>query len=298
VRCARFTVAAVTETPASTSLLITAAALLQDRDTTASWEKPFARAVLAGAGSAGKRLLQLTHHGVGRCALRLLQHCVLPGIAAHYRWRKRRIVAWVEAILRDGATQLVVLGAGFDVLGAWIAVRHPQVRVIESDRAGSLALKARAMASIRLGASNLHLVAADLAHPADRAVVDVLEACDVARPTVIVAEGLLMYLPTQQVTALMRELAGGFRVPPQLVATAMSRDARGRVGFVQQSFLVRRWLQHRGEPFRWGSARSELASTLRSLGIALDALADPDDARDPDPCPGEWLFRGHVAPHA
>jgi methyltransferase (TIGR00027 family) len=287
----------VSDAPASTSLLIAAAALLHRDDTTASWEKALARAVLSGAGDRGRRLLRLTRHAIGRAALRLLQRCVLPGIAAHYRWRKRRIARWVEQYLRSGITQLVLLGAGFDPLGAWIAVRHPRVRVIESDRDGSLALKARAMANIGLGASNLSLVATDLARPAHEAAADVLRACDRARPTLIVAEGLLMYLPQDQVAALMRALSAALRSPTQLVGTAMARDAHGRIGFARQSRLVRHWLLRRGEPFLWGATRSELAPVLRAMGIALDAVADPG-APEPDPCPGEWLFRGRLAPPA
>jgi len=284
----------MSDAPAATSLLIAAATLLQRDDVLVHWEKPLAHAVLEAAGADGRLLRALGRCAVGRGALRLLQRTLLPGLAAHYLWRKRRIARWVEEHVQRGRTQALLLGAGFDPLGAWLAIRHPQVSVIECDRAATLGIKARAMDRVGLGASNLRPCPVDLGAPAATVAAGILQACDLSRPTVIVAEGVLMYLEQGQVGALLRGLAAGLPAPTAVVATAMARDRHGRVGFERGSPLVRHWLRWRGEPFRWGAARSELAAVLASNGLQLLALAEPAGL-DPDPCPGEWLFRARLA---
>lgn len=81
----------------STSMLLAAACVRQarnDRDPDAQQDAALARACLQGCGAAGRRLLRAVDHAFGRLLLRMAETLYLPGIGAHYAWRKRHIRRW------------------------------------------------------------------------------------------------------------------------------------------------------------------------------------------------------------
>ncbi|NZA26277.1 class I SAM-dependent methyltransferase [Luteimonas sp. SJ-92] len=250
-----------------------------------------ARACLEESGAAGRRLLRLLDRRGGRALLRCAQALVLPGIAAHYRWRKRRIRAWVQARTDAGASQLIVLGAGFDALAAGLVRTVPRLRAIEIDLAVHQRAKRRALRRLGLEHSRLGLVEADLRTQALPGLLAGAAGFDRHAPSVVVAEGLLMYLPPPSLQALFGGLAAALSTPATVIATAMETGAGGAPGFRGQRPWLRHWLRRRGEPFLWGCAPAALPASMRGHGLRLDAIADPAPPHDPDPCPGEWLFR-------
>ena len=279
--------------PASTSMLIAAAEVLaarrEERD---DLHARFARASLEACGETGTRLLRRVDSACGRWLLRLAEAVVLPGIAAHYRWRKRRIRQWVHGAVDAGARQLLVLGAGFDALGPCMA-RHPSLRVVEVDRPATVAIRERALRAC--GITQPRLVMRGMDFTATKPA-DMLRGLDRDVPTVAVAEGLLMYLRPAAVAALWHGVRVHCRARVDVVATAMACGDDGFPGFARQRPWLRSWLAHRGEPFAWGASRARLPATMAAAGIAITQIADAHDARDPDPCPGEWLFRGELLP--
>ena len=74
--------------------------------------------------------------------------------------RKRWIESRVRAAIADGASQLVVLGAGFDTLGVRLAVERPDFRVVEIDHPATLAVK-RSVVEMRLGCGGPVMVESD-----------------------------------------------------------------------------------------------------------------------------------------
>jgi methyltransferase (TIGR00027 family) len=284
---------------ARTSLLIAAATLMarddQDLDGLAA---RIAACALARADAPGRRLLWLVRRGAGRALLRLAERLMLPGIARHYVWRKRRIAAWVDALQCEGVSQLIVLGAGFDALACRFAQGDASHVAVEVDRAPASALKRTVLAELGTQPSNLHCLAVDLALEPIGAALSRCAAFDPTRPTVVVAEGVLMYLEPCRVARLMHSLRAVLLAPATLLGSVMTRHADGRVGFAQGSSRVAAWLRHRGEPFRWGVEAAHLGATLPELDLQLDAVADPLTPGDADPCPGEWLFRARLAPRA
>lgn len=278
----------------STSMLIAAAEVLAARrEGRDDLRARFARASLEACGETGVRLLRRVDSTCGRWLLRLAEAVVLPGIAAHYRWRKRRIRRWVHDAIDAGARQLLVLGAGFDALGPCMAARHPSLRVVEVDRPATVAIRQRALRACGITQPRLAMRGMDFAktRPADT-----LRGLDRDAPTVAVAEGLLMYLRPAAVAALWHDVRVRCRARVEVVATAMACGADGLPGFARQRPWLRGWLAHRGEPLAWGASRARLPATMAAAGIAITQVADPDDADDPDPCPGEWLFRGALLP--
>ena len=277
---------------ARTALLI-AAAWLRDADAAqgASPQAQLLRAGLEAAGAPGRRWRWLASHPPARALSRIAERLLLPGIAAHYRWRKALVEAWVGAATEAGNRQVVFLGSGLDTLPWRLAAAAPASTVFELDRAPAMAAKRKALAAAGVApCDNLHLAGADLGdgdwpwtlrtHPAFRRGMD----------TLVVAEGVPMYLPAgalvRAIAHLRRMLAGRLRI----VATAMERDPLRGPRFRNQSRWVDRWLRDGGEAFAWGLARGELAPALARAGLRLSRLADPDR----DPCPGEWVFEAEA----
>jgi len=272
----------------STSMLVAAATVQRARGDPGAEDAAIARACLRLCGGGGPGLLRLVDSAPGRILLALLERLLLPGLRAHYAWRKRRIAQWAGQACIDGSAQLLLIGAGYDGLGCALARRHPDLHVFELDREVSVAIKRRALEQLSLHPPRLHLLATDLMHADPLATLRDCAEFDAGRPTLCVAEGVLMYLSWPQARALLSRLAREL-ASPAIVATAMeTRD--GLPGFRREHAWVRPWLRRRGEPFLWGCDRPELPALLGACGLRLQALADPAEPGDPDPSPGEWLF--------
>lgn len=286
---------------ASTSMVIAAAeALAARREGRDDLHARFARASLDACGDAGTRLLRRVDSVSGRLLLRLAEAATLPGIAAHYRWRKRRVRSWVHEAIEAGARQLLVLGAGFDALGPCMAARHPSLRVLEVDRPATIAVREHALRACGIKPPRLAMRPVDFATDDLRNAFHDIEdmGLDRAAPTVAVAEGLLMYLQPETVATLWQALRAHCRARVDVIASAMECGDGGKPGFRRQRPWLRGWLARRGEPFAWGATRAGLPAHQATAGVSIVQVADPDDEGDPDPCPGEWLFRGALLPRA
>src|SRR5207244_689018 len=91
------------------------------------------------------------------------------------------------------------------------------------------------------------------------------------------AEGLLMYLPSDIFSLLMRTLKGLSSSGSQFTFTFMEKQSDGRIRFHSQSKLVDCWLRGRGEPFVWGTTRDELVDLMRPWRVIR--FFDHDDLR-------------------
>lgn len=280
----------------STSMLLAAAAVRQarrDGDATVQANARLARACLRGCGAAGRRLLFALDHAPGRWLLAALEAAYLPGIGAHYAWRKRHIRRWALQDCADGARQVVVLGAGFDGLALALLAQAPQLRAFEIERESAVAIKRAALREIGAEDPRLSLIAADLAHTPAAMALRAAPGFDPAAATVVIAEGVLMYLSPEELQRLLRGLAATLD-DARLIATAMALRADATPGFARQRPWVQRWLRRAGEPFRWGASRACLPALLHAAGVRLERVADPQAPADPDPSPGEWVFAGSL----
>lgn len=272
---------------ATTSLLI-AAAWLRDaspeqRD---SLEARLLRHALLAAGLRGRALHAMASARTWNFLPRWAEQHVLPGIAAHFRWRKRRIEGWARDALDTGIRQVVVLGAGLDSLPVRFASGDRDLQVFEVDRDEAIGLKRRALQASFGHPANLHLVEADLSKQRVLEALTTSPAFDLARPTLVIAEGLAMYLPAGVVLRNARDMANRLHPRSLIIATAMQADAHGRPAFASQPRWLGTWLAISGEAFQWGLARDAIEDALARANLRLRSLADPAD----DPCPGESLF--------
>ena len=194
---------------------------------------------------------------------RSVEGLVQPGIMAHYCHRK----LWIEACCREavanGVERVVVVGAGFDTLALRLAPQFPQVEFVEIDHPATQLQKRTAIArdpQYFAGTNNLSFISANLG------VERLPESINDGKRTLIIAEGVLMYLAPTTVDQLFAAL-GRSRSPIRLVFSFMTQWDDGSCGFRPRSRWVERWLASRKEPFTWSIPSRTLESYLQTFGL-------------------------------
>lgn len=201
-----------------------------------------------------------------------LERLTHPGIMRHYLLRKRWIEEQCLAAILEGVRRVIVIGAGLDTLAMRLAPGHPEVAWVEIDHPATQAHKRRGLAQARRGLpANLTLLGIDLAH---EPLPPGLKADP--RSTLVIIEGVLMYLPEPEVEALLRDQVRGLSsASVRLIFSHMVRWPEGPAGFRPNSWWIDRWLAWRGEPFRWTLPTRAVEPWLRSLGFKLLRQAEP-----------------------
>jgi methyltransferase (TIGR00027 family) len=191
---------------------------------------------------------------------KLVERITIPGILLHYALRKKCIRELVRSALANGVAQVVILGAGFDPLSSELQWEFSTPLFCEIDHPATQRLKARACSE--LGTERVHFVGVDLsAAGLDRQAL-ISSGFDPAERTFWIAEGLLMYFATDAVSSLIRTLSRLSAPRSQLAFTFMEKSGDGQLRFDSQTKLVDSWLRRHGEPFLWGTTRSELAEFI------------------------------------
>jgi len=124
------------------------------------------------------------------------------GIGERKLFMDEQVLAAIEA----GAKQVLVLGAGFDTLCLRVAPQFPHIQFFEVDHPATSAAKAKGV--IQEGQpENMTLLAADLNQIP---LLDLMQGAgrwDTSAQSIVVAEGLLIYLQDETVRQLFREVA-------------------------------------------------------------------------------------------
>jgi methyltransferase (TIGR00027 family) len=190
---------------------------------------------------------------------------MLPGQFEAFAHRK----AFCERQVRDGisagATQILVLGAGYDTMGWRLAPEFSGVDFFEIDHPATARLKAQGIDAMG-PRDNLSLMAENLGK---RKLADVLKAnasWDQSAQTVIVAEGLVMYLLPEAVRDLFCQCAEISGVGSRIAFSYIPTGADGRPDAGRWTGLML-WLQKAaGEPWTWSIRPAELEVFLEETG--------------------------------
>jgi methyltransferase (TIGR00027 family) len=254
-----------------TALLIAASLVLLHRDPKYSGLVSRTAAnlcaqILAGHSAQTRLFLKILRQDWFRPIAKLTERITIRGILLHYVLRKRCIAGLVRSALIDEATQVVIMGAGFDPLSFELHQEFPSVQFWEIDHPATQRHKLRTFSKI--GAERLHFVAMDLSATAFDSEALIENCFDPTQRTVWIAEGLLMYLTLDVVSSLMRTLKSLSAPGSQFVFTFIEKQSDGRIRFDSQSKLVDWWLCRRGEPFLWGTTRTELVDLVRPWHVA------------------------------
>ena len=190
---------------------------------------------------------------------------MLPGQFEAFGYRKAFCERQVRGGIDAGAKQILILGAGYDTMGWRLAPEFAGVNFFEIDHPATARLKARGIEAMGQR-DNLHLISEDLGR---RNLVDVLkanESWDQTEQTVIVAEGLLMYLHPEAVRDLFRHCAAIAGSCSRIVFTYICTGADGRPDIGRWTGLLLWILKVSGEPWFWSIRLEELCKFLEETG--------------------------------
>jgi methyltransferase (TIGR00027 family) len=234
----------------------------------ASKDEPLCRLLAPRSAETLAKIPEVKWHFMRRLML-ALERLALPGVIAHYLARKLCIEAELRSALSAGAGRVVVFGAGFDTLVWRLHHEFPEVRWVEIDHHATQEVKARALGA----AANLTYVSLDLM--ATRPICQLLDAPGApVVPTVVVVEGVTMYLTAEKVAALLTDCAQLAGARGRVILTYMEMDGAGSIDFRAQNRAVRWWLRLCAEPFIWGISRASVKPFLASCGLGEVTLID------------------------
>jgi len=259
--------------PSSTARMIAGAMVLADREgwtpSIAPEEAAWCRRLLQSADA--RLLLFSAKWGPGRLFWRALELALAPGLILHFLRRKAWLAEQCDHLLAGPEPQLVVLGAGLDGLSLRLAELEPNLRVIECDRPAVTRIRHDAAGE----RSNLRIVAGDLAEIGQngRTLERLREQIAPDRPTVFCCEGVIMYMPREEVEQMLRVL-GSLTERASFLLTCMDKPFGQPVGFRPYRRLVRWWLNRQGEPFLWGANKSEIDGMLSETGWRTVSVVD------------------------
>lgn len=237
-----------------------------------SWERTLLHQTLKQIGRAPALLSTCFCLALTRTVERL---CV-PGIFVHFGIRKRLIAEAVMRGISEGFTQVVVIGAGLDLLTLRIDRSAVGARCIELDHPATQAKKLQMLALAQADSHRVELIPADLGRTSVSEALARSARFDRSLPTVFVVEGLTMYLTATQVRSLLTDL---LQAAPsaRLLITFMEPDASGQARFTRQTVLLRILLRVCGEPFKWGLHAAAMPEFFDTAGWALRHLSGPPE---------------------
>ncbi|MDQ2799321.1 MAG: SAM-dependent methyltransferase [Armatimonadota bacterium] len=271
------------DTPSGTALLIARSLVFFAPDPLIGPLVP-ARAVeaslafLNACGGNAARFQRLSGRAWFRALVAWAERQTIPGILSHFILRKRFLEDCVRRALEDDFAQVVVLGAGFDTLALRLHYECPAAAFLEVDHPATQRAKRRALAARAPLAANLSLVPLDFA----QAGLETLLSCAAYHPqarTLFVAEGLLMYLDSRQVNAVLAFMRDHSGPESRLAFTFMEPQKNGRVNFDHPSKAVDLWLRLRRERFQWGMSRDKIAPFMEAQGFRVQELVTAEQLR-------------------
>ncbi len=150
-------------------------------------------------------------------------------------------------------------------MGWRLAPDFPEVNFFEIDHPATASLKAKGIKEMGQY-DNLHLIPEDLSK---RKLVDVLKShksWDQEAQAVIIAEGLLMYLPSSAVHDLFRQCALISGTGTRIAFTYIGKGADGRPDAGRWTGLLLWILKANGEPWLWSIQPDQLSRVLKENG--------------------------------
>ena len=220
--------------------------------------------LLAASGAASQRIVRWSRSPRMVSVYKAFDW-MLPGQFEAFAHRKAFCERQVTVGIDDGATQVLVLGAGYDTMGWRLAPQFPGINFFEIDHPATARLKAQGIDTMGQR-SNLCLIAKDLGK---QKLVDVMEAnesWDHSATTVIIAEGLVQYLPAEAVRELFTQCALIAGLGSRIAFTYIPTGSDGRPDAGRYKPLILWLLKVSGEPWLWSIPPEELGRFLQEAG--------------------------------
>lgn len=206
--------------------------------------------LLLASGALTQKKSNIYSGPLGALKIKVLE-TLAPGHLVHIALRKRFVDEESRVGLADNAEQLLVVGSGYDTLTLRLAADFPNVRFVEVDHPATEKVKRRGLEALG-SPPNLELLPVDLSKVS---LEQVLADCKSWRPdakSLIVAEGLLMYLRKNDIVSLLGAVRRMTGPGSRLLFTYVSTDDQGRALMGGAPRFIRALLSITGEPALWG----------------------------------------------
>jgi methyltransferase (TIGR00027 family) len=194
----------------------------------------------------------------------------MPGAFEGIGERKIFMNEQVLAAIEVGATQVLVVGAGFDTLCLRLAPQFPHIQFFEVDHPATSAAKAKGVAQ-EGQPENMTLLAADLNKTPLSILMKETERWDTGAQSAVVAEGLLLYLEEEEVLELFREVAA--------CTGPGTRIAFSHGVAVEEHWFANAMLRVIGEPWLSSCASADLPEYI-GPGWSVIAMREARSKRD------------------
>ena len=195
---------------------------------------------------------------------------VLDGVGLRKAFCERE----VRAAIAGGASQVLVLGAGYDTLCWRLAPELPEVRFFEVDHPATAAAKTRAVDAMGRP-SNMAMIAADLGAQPLTEVLDAEGSWRADTRSVVIAEGLLYYSPAAAVLDLLHRVAECTASGSRVAFTFMEPGTLARSRWMSWGAATLRLMR---EPWLWFIERGDLPGFLAGTPWRLAPPAGGPDA--------------------
>jgi methyltransferase (TIGR00027 family) len=201
-----------------------------------------------------------------------LQYCIGElvtnrGRLRHFIFRKTEIRKQAAALLEQGKIkQVIVLGAGLDMLSLWLSERYKDIRCIEIDTSESQVFKIEALQQmLEVMPDRVEFIEGDLRNPL-KAILSGSRQYDPLAKTLWIAEGFFMFIPEESVTRIFQEMHSASAKGSTVIFTTIpSKKITSAMGHVIQTL----YLQKEKSPFNWVLPHEKVAEYIKSMGYYL-----------------------------
>ena len=259
------------KTRATTAELVAAMRARHQRDRVRLVEDPYALGLCGWHLRLLVRIRPISWFLINH-ALRDLRPSML-GVLIRARYAEQAL----EAGIRDGIAQYVIIGAGLDSFALRRSDLMQHVEVFEIDLPEMQAVKRERLR--RMGVERppgLHFVAADLGKvPVMEALAD--SSFDPGRQAFLSLLGVTYYLPTEVIAETARSIAAGVAPGSRFVLDHMLDDASAWPEHREKRTALREYVAKRGEPMHADYSPEEMSGLMGEAGFrTLEAITMMD----------------------
>lgn len=230
--------------------------------------------ILSFTDEGRKRLKQLQSRRFKQ-VVPWVERIIMPGMTLHYVLRKRYIEDYVTQAITEGITQVVNLGAGFDTLLYRLCKQNPDANFIEVDHPNNSDLKKKLILQLNAEPNNMEWVAVDFATQTLEEELNKCTQFKPDKPTLFIAEGVLMYLQetdVERTLSSLRHLITHANMQCLFTCAEPGQYACGP--------LLKLCLKIKGEPLRWIKERNDLTPFLKNSGYNTQTIMTSVDLKN------------------
>jgi methyltransferase (TIGR00027 family) len=190
---------------------------------------------------------------------------ILPGQFESFGYRKAFFEKNVRNSVKNGAEQVLILGAGYDTIGYRLSAEFTNVKFFEIEEPATAMVKTAGLKKLA-AAANLFVLPEDLGKKKLSEVLEENSNYDKNKKTIITAEGLLQYLSPESVSDLFNECNKISGADSVIAFTYIGKRPDGKPDAGPRSGLMLWLLKVGGEPWLWSTTDDDLKKLLNDTG--------------------------------